>query len=105
MSARYRPALTAFRPLGDRGCVRRAAAESGRPEGGLPDVQLPGAELEVVDLTQAPDQLQILHADRATSLSRYSRYRRHGLLMSNFCGAPYVDVPSDTADSNHMKFD
>jgi hypothetical protein len=26
---------TAFRPLGDRGCVRRAVAECGRPKGDM----------------------------------------------------------------------
>jgi hypothetical protein len=61
----------------------------------LPDVhslgaQLGRSELEVVD----GSRLQI--ADRVMSLSRYGRYRRRGLLMSNFYGALYVDVPSDT---------
>ncbi|KAJ7321076.1 hypothetical protein DFH08DRAFT_818887 [Mycena albidolilacea] len=46
--------FTAFRPLGDRGCVRRAVAERGRPEGNM----LGRSELEVVE----GSRLQILHA-------------------------------------------
>jgi hypothetical protein len=74
----------AWQTRGQRGPLRVASPS-------LPDVQLPGAEsrhseLEVVD----GGRLQILRAifaDRVTSLSRYSRHHRCGLLMSNFCGA------------------